>query len=306
LPATNWADMTMSVPEVRVLLVIDDDREFLKSLETILSRKTARQPGVGVRLLHTKATTDVLPALAETDVGAVVADLRMPGRSGMDVLSHARQINPTLRLSLLSGFDLTAEERTHADELGVEVLSKDRMDDALHHLRNVMLTLRADSPSIGLSIEKEKKPLQLLDAMLNENVLLSVDTLAPELTALRVAMKSVSEYLHPREAGDPMGAPTDDDEVLRRYRSFALSAKCEGAPKRFRQFAAVTVAALDSLLRQAAVTDRAAAATIYDTNFQPLLDRLEAYVNEHLERDHALLQQRIADFYRTIRQSPEP
>ena len=79
-----------------IIYVIDDDDAVRQSLEFLL--KTA---GMTVRgFEHAKAFLDILPQVQH---GCVITDVRMPGMSGIDLLSRLKDTNPKLPVIVITG-----------------------------------------------------------------------------------------------------------------------------------------------------------------------------------------------------------
>ena len=79
-----------------IIYVIDDDDAVRQSLEFLL--KTA---GMTVRgFEHAKAFLDILPQVGH---GCVITDVRMPGMSGIDLLTRLKDSNPKLPVIIIPG-----------------------------------------------------------------------------------------------------------------------------------------------------------------------------------------------------------
>ena len=79
-----------------IIYVIDDDDAVRQSLEFLL--KTA---GMTVRgFEHAKAFLDILPQVGH---GCVITDVRMPGMSGIDLLTRLKDSNPKLPVIIITG-----------------------------------------------------------------------------------------------------------------------------------------------------------------------------------------------------------
>ena len=101
-PDGKRAEVTMG--DLRLLLV-DDEREFLEPTAARLRRR-------GVACTTAENVEEAVAALAAATFDCAVVDVRMPRRSGLDLLRHVRDFYPALPLILLTG---------HASvELGVE------------------------------------------------------------------------------------------------------------------------------------------------------------------------------------------
>ncbi len=81
--------------DLRVLL-IDDEAEFLEPIAARLARR-------GVVCTTAQSGEAGLAALAAHPFDCVVADLRMPGLDGLQVLARIRQDHPGVPVVLLTG-----------------------------------------------------------------------------------------------------------------------------------------------------------------------------------------------------------
>lgn len=88
------------------ILVVDDDRESCDLLREVLEEK-----GYAVTVVR-----DGESALRELDrqssIRIVIADLRMPGKSGLDLLRELRRQNSRYTIVLMSSFINDAERQT--------------------------------------------------------------------------------------------------------------------------------------------------------------------------------------------------
>lgn len=79
------------------MLVVDDNRELRNQLARSFQRR-----GYHVR---TAANYDEAVSLANVDSPEkAVVDLRMPGRSGLELLQELKRIDPTTKIVILTGF----------------------------------------------------------------------------------------------------------------------------------------------------------------------------------------------------------
>ena len=97
------------------ILIVDDDRESRNLLCEVLEAN-----GYIV-----ESVPDSLAARKELDAGngyeIVIADLRMPGESGIDLLRELRRRNSPHHIVLMSSF-ISEPERQQATELGVDAM----------------------------------------------------------------------------------------------------------------------------------------------------------------------------------------
>lgn len=99
--------------EPRVLIVDDEE-----SLVQVLCRTLeAGFPGVQVDVAY--SGEEGLSRLAEMAYDLIIADLRMPGFDGLDLIRGVRYLNPDVPIILATGYG-TAEARRQADRLRVD------------------------------------------------------------------------------------------------------------------------------------------------------------------------------------------
>lgn len=95
----------MAPEKVKVLLV-DDEPELTRNLALVLSRRGFEVDCVGDGLA-------ALSNVANKQYGVVVLDIKMPGMSGLGVLSEIKRFAPSIQVILLTGhFSPTDEEDT--------------------------------------------------------------------------------------------------------------------------------------------------------------------------------------------------
>jgi DNA-binding response OmpR family regulator len=136
---------TQRGPARPALLVVDDEEQILSALRRALRKEgyeivTAGTPQVALRLL------------AERRFDAVLSDHKMPGMSGMQLLSRARELQPAVVLLLITGW---TEEipRDQLSEVGVRALITKPWEDArLKATLRHCLAPRAQAPSQSLSV----------------------------------------------------------------------------------------------------------------------------------------------------------
>jgi DNA-binding NarL/FixJ family response regulator len=87
------------VAGVKVLLV-DDDTLVRKALAQLLITCVE-----GAEVTEASDTTDALALLEQTEHDVVVADIRLPGRDGLELLKESRNLHPTLPVIMLTGYD---------------------------------------------------------------------------------------------------------------------------------------------------------------------------------------------------------
>jgi len=79
------------------LLVVDDDRSALESLQQIFS-------GEGFAVRSCASAEEALEAIRAEDFAVVLADLRMPGMDGMDLLKAIKATRPDTEVVIMTAF----------------------------------------------------------------------------------------------------------------------------------------------------------------------------------------------------------
>lgn len=79
------------------ILVVDDDRNICRVLGEILGR-------VGFGVLTAFDVEAALPLMERRDLDLIITDLKMPGRSGMDLLEESRRLAPAKPVIMVTAF----------------------------------------------------------------------------------------------------------------------------------------------------------------------------------------------------------
>lgn len=98
------------------LLLVDDEEALVWSLS---SRLTRARPGLEVVTAH-----DAERALELLPVDVLVADVRLPGMSGVDLILEARRRNPSLPVVMMTAFKTTDRVQNLASTTGTSFLDK--------------------------------------------------------------------------------------------------------------------------------------------------------------------------------------
>lgn len=83
------------------VLLVDDDRDVLDALE-------ARLAVAGYRVIACASYIEAKDHLVARFEGCVVTDIRMPGKTGLDLIERASASDPELPVIVLTGFAETA------------------------------------------------------------------------------------------------------------------------------------------------------------------------------------------------------
>src|SRR5947209_5530800 len=86
----------MELPDSKTVLVVDDDPEITAVIGSALTRE-------GYQCEEAESGAEALERLAERPAALVIADVRMPGMSGFDLLDQIAAHHPTTFVLLLTG-----------------------------------------------------------------------------------------------------------------------------------------------------------------------------------------------------------
>jgi DNA-binding NtrC family response regulator len=102
---------------VRSILVVDDDVAMRDMVVSLL-----REAGFDV--VVAMGADDALAALRVRYIGAVLSDIRMPGKSGFDFLREARGVSPSTPVILMTSFGTVTTADRAKREGAFDCLSK--------------------------------------------------------------------------------------------------------------------------------------------------------------------------------------
>jgi DNA-binding NtrC family response regulator len=83
--------------QVRSVLIVDDDSAMREMLVSLLEAD-------GLEAEEAESADRALDRLRERDYGAVLSDIRMPGRSGVEMLGEVREVRPETPVVLMTAF----------------------------------------------------------------------------------------------------------------------------------------------------------------------------------------------------------
>lgn len=99
------------------VLLVDDDRDVLDALE-------ARLTIAGYRVIACASYIEAKDYLGPGFEGCVVTDIRLPGKTGLDLIARTNAVDPELPVIVLTGFAETETVVSAMREGAVTVLEK--------------------------------------------------------------------------------------------------------------------------------------------------------------------------------------
>ena len=117
----------------KTVLVIDDHKDVLDLLNITLTRK-----GYGVLLAD--GAFSALAVLESNNPDAIVLDIMMPERSGVEVLENIRfnEKQQSVPVLCISAANLTGEARAFIDEFSAGLVDKRELHKIAEHVRNLI------------------------------------------------------------------------------------------------------------------------------------------------------------------------
>jgi two-component system response regulator HydG len=100
----------MTNPDAPTVLVVEDDRSNLESLERLFSREN-------YRVITASDAKSALDLMRKQRTHVVVTDLMMPGLSGMDLLKAIKTISPETEVVMMTAYG-TVETAVEAMRAG--------------------------------------------------------------------------------------------------------------------------------------------------------------------------------------------
>lgn len=104
------------------LLLIDDEAQILSALTRSLRRE-------GYELLTAKTPREALRILEDSPVDLILADHKMPGMSGLDLLGRAADLQPAAVRMLITGWSGSVTQK-ELEDIGIAAVIPKPWEDA--------------------------------------------------------------------------------------------------------------------------------------------------------------------------------
>ena len=134
------------------LLLVDDDPLLLGTLQELLAGE-----GFQVTTAGSGEEAEVILRQARPPLELVLTDMVMPGKTGMDVLRSALELNPSCTVLVLSGFGTLREATVAMDEGAYGLVNKPLQLEAFRQ------TLRRIVERTHLIVERDALKAQVQD-----------------------------------------------------------------------------------------------------------------------------------------------
>jgi DNA-binding NtrC family response regulator len=85
---------------MKKILVVDDEKQIRIDLSEMLIE-------AGYDVSHVGSGTEALEKIKKEDYGVVLADIKMPGMSGMELLLEIKRLKPQIRVIMITAFAST-------------------------------------------------------------------------------------------------------------------------------------------------------------------------------------------------------
>jgi len=91
-------EMVETLKQGSAVIIVDDDREFCRTLADTLAAK-------GYRTSTAHDGPEALALAEQETFDFIILDMKLPDMGGLDVMAAARQIDPKIAVILMSGYD---------------------------------------------------------------------------------------------------------------------------------------------------------------------------------------------------------
>jgi two-component system response regulator AtoC len=132
------------------ILVVDDDKNHCKVLKGILER-------IGLQSLVAYSADTAMPIIEKKDLDLIITDLKMPGKSGMDLLILSQERKPSVPVILMTGYGTI--------EAAIEALKKGAYDfitkpfdeiELMNVIKKALLESRKNKELVSAYFDKEQ------------------------------------------------------------------------------------------------------------------------------------------------------
>ncbi len=129
---------------METILVVDDEKNYLIVLEALLGPE-------GFEIVTSPRAIDALDLVRNSDLDLIIADMKMPGMTGMELLEECKKIKPELPVIIMTAYGTI--------ETAVEAMKKHAYDYITKPFQNEQLKLTVKKALENYRLIKENRLL---------------------------------------------------------------------------------------------------------------------------------------------------
>jgi DNA-binding NtrC family response regulator len=103
------------------ILVIDDDANITRIIKRSLQQEMEKALYCNIQVFNDSQNALEYFKTNHPNILAIITDIRIPGMSGLDLLSRVKKINPNVNVFLLTGFDIDMIQ-PEVDSLDLDII----------------------------------------------------------------------------------------------------------------------------------------------------------------------------------------
>jgi len=128
------------------ILAVDDEPDMLKLLSMIVREKTQHQ------IVTTNNPLEALEIVKQGSIDMVIADLKMPGLDGSELLDAIREVNKDIPVVIITAFA--------TEEAAAETLEKGGFDFIIKPFRKEQILTTIDKAIKWTQMQRENRELR--------------------------------------------------------------------------------------------------------------------------------------------------
>jgi len=129
---------------METILIVDDEKNYLIVLEALLGPE-------GFEIVTSASAIDALDLVRNSDLDLIIADMKMPGMTGMELLEECKKVNPELPVIIMTAYGTI--------ETAVEAMKKHAYDYITKPFQNEQLKLTVKKALENYRLIKENRLL---------------------------------------------------------------------------------------------------------------------------------------------------
>jgi DNA-binding NtrC family response regulator len=172
---------------IPLVLIVDDDRNIRAVLKGMLEES-------GFSVMTSQDVDEALPVIVRQDLDLVITDLKMPGKSGMDLLAESLRLKPAVPVIMVTAFG-GVEAAVSAIKRGAyDFITKPfDEDELLNVIKKALSESRKNRELVSAYFSKENAPLH--------DIIGNSDAIKEVLRTVRKIARSDSTVLITGETG---------------------------------------------------------------------------------------------------------